>query len=70
MQSQYSNEPTKFGIRSGRIEAFLEERGFEVLEHLTAAEMNEKYLSMGGYSDVGKVPSLFCLVCAMVIREK
>jgi methyltransferase (TIGR00027 family) len=69
MQSQHSNEPTKFGIRAGKIEAFLAERGFEVIEHLTAAEMNEKYLSMGGYSDVGKVPSLFCLVYATVIEE-
>jgi methyltransferase (TIGR00027 family) len=70
MQSQHSNEPTKFGIRAGKIEAFLAERGFEVIEHLTAAEMNEKYLSMGGYSDVGKVPSLFCLVYATVIGKK
>lgn len=69
MQSQYSNEPTKFGIRAGKIEAFLAERRFEVIEHLTAAEMNEKYLSMGDYSDVGKVPSLFCLVYAAVIEE-
>jgi len=70
MRSQHSNEPTKFGIRAGKIEAFLAERGFEVIEQLTAAEMNEKYLSMGGYSDVGKVPSLFCLVYAAVIRKK
>jgi len=69
MQSQHSNEPTKFGIRASKIEAFLAERGFEVIEHLTAAEMNEKYLSMGSYSDVGKVPSLFCLVYATVIEE-
>jgi methyltransferase (TIGR00027 family) len=66
MQSRYSNEPTKFGIRTGKIEAFLTERGFEVIEHLTAADMNEKYLAPGRYSDVGKVPSLFCLVHAMV----
>jgi methyltransferase (TIGR00027 family) len=70
MQSRFSNEPTKFGIRAGKIEAFLAERGFKVVEHLTAAEMNERYLSIGGYSDVGKVPLLFCLVCATVIGEK
>jgi methyltransferase (TIGR00027 family) len=70
MKSRYSNEPTKFGIPAGKIEAFLAERGFEVVEHLTADEMNEKYLSIGGYSDVGKVPSLFCLVYARVIAEK
>jgi methyltransferase (TIGR00027 family) len=66
MQSQHSNEPTKFGIHAGEIGSFLAERGFEIIEHLTAAEMNEKYLARGDHSDVGKVPSLFCLVHAKV----
>jgi len=70
MKSRYSNEPTKFGIRTGKIEAFLAERGFEVIEHLTAADMNEMYLSIGDYSDVAQVPSLFCLVYATVIGKK
>jgi len=70
MQARYSNEPTKFGIQAGKIEAFLAERGFEVVEHLTAAEMNEKYLSILGHSDLGKVPSLFCLVYARAIGKK
>jgi len=70
MQSRYSNEPTRFGIRAGKIEAFLAERGFEVVEHLTAAEMNEKYLSIRGSSDLGKVPSLFCLVYARAIGKR
>jgi len=67
MQSQYSNEPTRFGIRAGDLETFLAKRGFEVFEHLTAAEMDERYLSGGGYLDVGRVPALFCLVNAKVI---
>ena len=67
MRSRHSNEPTRFGIRAGKIEAFLAERGFEVMEHLTATEMNEKYLSIGSTSDIGKVPLLFCLVYAAVI---
>jgi methyltransferase (TIGR00027 family) len=70
MQSQHSNEPTRFGIRKGDIESFLVKRGFEVIEHLTAVEMNARYLAGGGYLDVGKVPSLFCLVHAKVIAEK
>jgi methyltransferase (TIGR00027 family) len=70
MQSKYSNEPTKFGIQVGKIEAFLTERGFEIKEHLTAADMSEKYLSIGGSSKVGRVPSLFCLVYATVIGKK
>jgi methyltransferase (TIGR00027 family) len=69
MQSRHSNEPTKFGIRTGKIKAFLAERGFEVVEHLTAAEMNENYLSIHAYPDLGKVPSLFCLVYASVLNH-
>jgi methyltransferase (TIGR00027 family) len=70
LQSKYSNEPTKFGIQAGRIETFLAKRGFEVIEHLTAAEMNEKFLPISNDLDVGKVPSLFCLVYATVIGKK
>lgn len=70
MRTRHSREPTKFGMRAGRIGAFLEERGFEVIEHLTAADMHEKYLSIGGHSDIGKVPSLFCLVHAAVIGKQ
>ena len=70
MRSRHSNEPTKFGIPSGQLEAFLAERGFEMLEHLTADDMDAKYLSRGSDSDLGKVPSLFCLVYAAVIGNK
>ena len=69
MQSRYSNEPTKFGIRSGSVETFLANRGFDIVVHLTAADMNERYLAPGGYSDLGKVPSLFCLVHAAVTNK-
>jgi methyltransferase (TIGR00027 family) len=66
LRSQYSNEPTKFGIRAGEIETFLASRGFEIIEHLTAAEMNKKYLSDNSPLEIGKVPSLFCFVYAKV----
>ena len=69
MRSRHSNEPTKFGIRAGKIESFLAERGFEVVEHLTAAAMNENYLAIHDFSDLGKVPSLFCLVYASVLNH-
>ena len=69
LQSKYSSEPAKFGIPSGQIEAFLAGRGFGVLEHLTAADMDAKYLSPDSHSRLGQVPSLFCLVHAMVTRN-
>ncbi len=64
MRSRYAGEPTRFGIRAGTIEAFLSERGFRVIEHWTAADMNERYLALNRYTDMGRVPPLFCLVYA------
>lgn len=66
MRSHHANEPTKFGIRAGEIDSFLANKDFEVVEHLTADEMTEKYLSDNGRLDIGKVLSLFCLVHAKV----
>ncbi len=66
MSSQHANEPTKFGIRAGEIDTFLAKKDFGVLMHLTADEMTKKYLSGDGHLEIGKVPSLFCLVHAKV----
>jgi methyltransferase (TIGR00027 family) len=67
MKSQYSGEPVRFGLRAGTIEDFLATRGFAIREHLSAAEMQARYLSIGSLTDAGQVPSIFCLVQAMVI---
>jgi methyltransferase (TIGR00027 family) len=64
LHSQYSNEPTRFGIPAGEIESFLASRGFAVVQHLTAAEMTGKYLSARDHLELGEVPPLFCLVHA------
>jgi methyltransferase (TIGR00027 family) len=66
LRSQYTNEPTKFGIRAGEIDSFLANKNFEIIEHLTADEMSGKYLSRESHLDIGKVPPLFCLVHAKV----
>jgi methyltransferase (TIGR00027 family) len=66
MSSQHANEPTKFGIRAGEIDSFLAKKDYEVVMHLTADEMTKKYLSGDGHLEIGKVPSLFCLVLARV----
>jgi methyltransferase (TIGR00027 family) len=67
MRSRHADEPTRFGIRAGTIETFLNERGFQVIKHLTAADMNERYLAPNRYADIGKVSPLFCLVHAGII---
>ena len=66
LQSQHADEPTRFGIPAGEIEAYLARRGFEVSTHLSAAEMQAKCLAGEQYAGRGKVPELFCLVQARV----
>ncbi len=61
MASEHASEPTRFGIKAGEIESFLAVRGYGILRHLTADEMDAKYLAGG---EEGKVPSLFWLVQA------
>jgi methyltransferase (TIGR00027 family) len=70
MQTRHADEPTHFGIRAGTIDAFLNERGFQVIEHLTAADMTERYLMPQRYADVGKVLPLFGFVHARVVADQ
>jgi methyltransferase (TIGR00027 family) len=64
MKSKFSAEPTRFGIPQGKIEAFLAECGYAVIEHLNHSEMETRYLTLRDGSTAGKVPSLFCFVHA------
>jgi len=64
MRSAYASEPTRFGIREGELEGFLAQRGYEIIEHLTPAEIERKYLVRRDGSSAGKVPPLLCLVYA------
>jgi methyltransferase (TIGR00027 family) len=59
MQTQYSQEPAKFGIPAGGLASFLASNHFSVIEHQTPEEINERYLSGRGH-----VPALFCFVHA------
>lgn len=62
---KYEGEPVRFGIRGPGIGEFLANRGYEVREHLTAEEMQKKYVSRPG-APAEKIPALFCLVDARV----
>ena len=66
MKSEHADEPIKFGVRAGEIGSFLAGNDFEIILHLTAEEMTGKYLSGVGQNDIGKIPSMFCLVHAGV----
>ena len=69
MKSRYPAEPTRFGITQGKLASFLSERGYDIIEHLTANEMQGKYLTLRDGSSVGMVPPLFCLVHASVSAQ-
>jgi methyltransferase (TIGR00027 family) len=66
MKSRYAAEPARFGITQGRLASFLTESGYDILEHLTANDMQCRYLTLRDGSLVGIVPPLFCLVHASV----
>jgi len=66
MKSKYASEPTQFGIREGKTESFLLDRGYRIILHLTAADMEKRYLSLSDGALAGKVPPLFCFVHAEV----
>jgi methyltransferase (TIGR00027 family) len=68
MQTRHADEPTRFYLHAGEIGAFLTERGFQIVEHLTAADMTERYLMPQRYADGGQVSPLFCLVHAGVVE--
>ncbi|HBA55394.1 hypothetical protein [Syntrophorhabdus aromaticivorans] len=60
-------EPLRFGIQEGEIGAFLASRGFEVLDHLRAEDIERRHLTLRDGSCAGKVPALCSIVYAGVI---
>ncbi|MBU0996340.1 MAG: SAM-dependent methyltransferase [Proteobacteria bacterium] len=63
MQSENPGEPSRFAIEECRIESFLSERGFQVLHHQTAKELEQKMIKTdNGFS--GKITAFFCVVHA------
>ncbi len=66
MKSNYSAEPTRFGVPRGQMAAFLSARGYTLLEHLDAAEMAARYLTLNDGSLIGQPPALFALVHAAI----
>ena len=62
MKSKFSAEPTRFGIPKGKIEAFLSECGYVVIEHVNHSEMETRYLTLQDGSTAGTVSFLFCFI--------
>jgi methyltransferase (TIGR00027 family) len=62
-----ATEADSFGIEEGRIGTFLGRMEFIILEHLTAEELERKYLTLRDGSSLGKVPAQHCIVYASVL---
>jgi methyltransferase (TIGR00027 family) len=69
MKSKYPAEPTRFGIPHGKLEEFLADRGYAVIENLNPSEMEAKYLTLRDGSTAGKVPAIFSLVHAALLGQ-
>jgi methyltransferase (TIGR00027 family) len=67
MRTQVTGEPAGlFGIERGKIEEFLSKRGFRIIEHYSADDMERKYLTLRDGSLAGKVTGHFCFAYASV----
>jgi hypothetical protein len=56
----------QFRIKEGAIESFLSKRGFTMVEHLAAADMERAYLTLADGSPAGRVLACMPLVKASV----
>ena len=66
MRTDYSGEATRFGIERGKVESFLTDRGYKIIDHLTAEEMERKFLTLRDGSLAGKVVGIFCFTHASI----
>ena len=66
MKSRYQAEPIQTRIPEGTIDAFLGERGFHVIEHVTPEDMERRFLTLADGTSLGKVLAAFCLVRAAI----
>jgi methyltransferase (TIGR00027 family) len=62
----YSSEHVQFGIEEGKIESFLSQRGFRLLENLAPDEIEKRFLALRDGSLAGRVVALFNLARASV----
>jgi hypothetical protein len=62
----HAAEPIRTHITSDVLPTFLNERGFDLVDHLTAAEMETAFLTLRDGSFTGRVPSRFGLATSAV----
>jgi methyltransferase (TIGR00027 family) len=65
--SAYTAEPFQFWIAPDKIEGFLAERGYGLVDHLRPAEIEKKYLTLADGSVIGKTLPFFCFAQSVVM---
>jgi methyltransferase (TIGR00027 family) len=66
METMYTDEPLQFDLAEAQVPAFLAARGYTLAEHLTAEDMEARYLTLSDGTLAGRVLGLFGLVRATV----
>ena len=66
MRTDYSGEAARFSIERGKTASFLGARGFKIIDHLNAEEMENRFLTLQDGSLAGNVTGHFCFVSASV----
>jgi methyltransferase (TIGR00027 family) len=61
-----AGEGWTFGIEEGEIEAFLSERGFDLVSHLAPPDLQRRYLTADDGTLFGRVNGTHCIVVASV----
>jgi methyltransferase (TIGR00027 family) len=64
----FAADSVAFGIEEGKAGVFLAERDFLILEHLTAEEMEKRYLTLRDGTSAGKVPARQCIAYASLSK--
>lgn len=63
-RNAYAGEPVQFGVAEGKINDFLAERGFRVLEQLGPEDQERRFLARADGSLAGRVVPMFGIVTA------
>lgn len=67
MQALYAAEPLQFDLDESQLPRFLAERGFELVEQLTAEQLQKRFFSLHDGAAAGQILDLFRLVQARVM---
>ena len=69
MREHHAAEELTFSIQEGKIEAFLEDRGLKMIDHLDNEEIEKKFLTKDNGSLIGPVTGHFRFVSASPITK-